>query len=857
MRYQYLSLSLMLVLIGIISGFSSDLVEVQVATNRILVLHFDDGYVEHYGLGGSGNDDVLHKIPLSVSKCAKVETFTLLSADDPNFAEESHPSEIGRKSKGKDFTQNWGIGLPFISEHWIYLRLPQPLQNGCSYTIKLDRLAQNTNEILFVYDDREIRSETVHVNQIGYAPNSPEKFAYLSHWMGDIGPLDLDGYADSKFHLIDQLTKNIVFTGDIQKRKDLESGGSDCAYDDHAPYGSFTGADVWLIDFTEFNTVGEYRIAVDGIGASYPFRIHPDVYRESFYTTIHALYHQRCGIALEAPYTEWTRDRCHHPAETDTVILSEWMYMNGVNAFTQLPETATDEKKPYVGGWHDAADWDRHHYHLEAAKLLLMAYELKPENFTDDELNIPESGNGIPDILDEARWCVDFYKSMQEEDGGIHGGIETHRHPGTGISAVTDTDQWYAYAPDPIASFHYAAVACAMAYALEIAGFTEDKQDYIRSAQKAYSWAKAWTGELDEEQQRDLRDMRQFAAAWLYKVTGESDYQTQFKVDNMVTTPTTELELWLSHAQEWAIYTFVMTDQQGMDTALKSMLEQAVKNWAYSDHINSADRRGYQYGNDWWYPIAWGAATRPRVFPVYMAYHVSGDEKYLAYVYTTCDYILGANPLNMCWITGLGEKHPKEVMHLDSWYYNQEKGMVPGIIPFGPTAYTDDSPDGPWEISWGQKTAYPDASQWPSHELYFDNRYCPPQNEFTVHNSIGPAAAAFGLLCQAGGKYTKVEQTGEPRCVLGCTLFPGYPNPFNPRTTITYKLAHTTHVKLTIYDVLGRDVIQLVDKQKTAGQHNVVWDATDNHGERVAAGLYFCRMQAEDVVDVIKLALVK
>ena len=80
------------------------------------------------------------------------------------------------------------------------------------------------------------------------------------------------------------------------------------------------------------------------------------------------------------------------------------------------------------------------------------------------------------------------------------------------------------------------------------------------------------------------------------------------------------------------------------------MLEQAVKNWAYSDHIISADRRGYQYGNDWWYPIAWGAATRPRVFPVYMAYHVSGDEKYLAYVYTTCDYILGANPLNMCWI---------------------------------------------------------------------------------------------------------------------------------------------------------------------------------------------------------------
>jgi hypothetical protein len=819
---------------------ASELAGILPVTNKILMLHFDDGKVLQHGLGQGDNDDVMQRSSLSLSRAQKITSYSIISSNDAQYSAATEPLQIGRKSKGKDFTRNWP-DLPYVSEHFIYLELPHALLNGASYTLTLKSLVQNGDEWTFVFDDKKMRSETVHVNQIGYAPRAPQKFAYLSHWMGDLGPLELDAFAESKFYLIDVATETAVFSGEIKQRKDLQTGGPDCAYPDHAPFGSYTGADVWLIDFSDFNTPGDYRIAVDGIGCSYPFRLHADVYREAFYTTVRALYHQRCGVALEQPYTEFTRGRCHHPAETDTVILSTWKYMDGGNAFTQLPRDATDEKKPFHGGWHDAADWDKHHNHMNASRYLLMAYELKPENFSDNELNIPESGNGIPDIIDEARWCIDFFKSMQDEDGGIHGGIETHRHPGAGISCVTDTDQWYAYAPDPLASLNYAAAACQLAYCLKIAGDDSPFDDYSVTAKKAFQWALDHSSSANWNEQR-FRDSRHLASAWLFKVTGEEMYHNYFKTDNKITSNSTELEVWNSHDQQWGAWTYITTDQPNIDAALKTRLENATVAWAKSDHTANADRRGYQYGNDWWLPIAWGQATRPRVFPVYMAYVVTGDDSYLGYHYTSVDYILGANPLNMCWVTGLGEKSPQEIMHIDSWFYNDGSVMVPGFIPYGPQSYTEDTPDGPWEVSWGQKTTYPHASEWPSHELYFENRYCPAVGEFTVHESIGPAAAAFGLLCEPGGVFSRIEKDANPITINNFELLPNYPNPFNMYTIIPFSLNEAGIVKVEIYDVRGRLVRTRLHELVDRGEHVVRWDGHDNSGRAVASGLYVIRM---------------
>jgi len=299
-----------------------------------------------------------------------------------------------------------------------------------------------------------------------------------------------------------------------------------------------------------------------------------------------------------------------------------------------------------------------------------------------------------------------------------------------------------------------------------------------------------------------------------------------------------------------------MTEQPNMDQGLKNMLTQAVERWAYSDHINSAEARGYRYGNDWWYPVVSGNATRPNIFPLMAAYAITGNAKYLSYCYTTCDYILGANPLNMCWVSGIGEKHPEEFMHLDSWYYNQEKGMIPGIIPYGPYWYEEGTPGGPWDPQWGRTTTYPAARLWPSHELWFENRYCPPANEFTVHESIAPAAVAFGFLSKPGGKFTGVAgRKSEPVGDFG--LLQNYPNPFNPATTIAFHLPVAGRVEVKIFDIFGREVATLLEEVRNTGQHTVTWEGKNANGQAVASGVYLAVVKFQRTTLSRKMLLVR
>jgi hypothetical protein len=140
----------------------------------------------------------------------------------------------------------------------------------------------------------------------------------------------------------------------------------------------------------------------------------------------------------------------------------------------------------------------------------------------------------------------------------------------------------------------------------------------------------------------------------------------------------------------------------------------------------------------------WGSATTPKNLPLLVAHYLSRDPAYLASQYTTSDYLLGGNPLNMVWVTGLGERSPSEVMHWDSWY---RPAPVPGIVPMGPYRYVPEPAKGPWEPGYAQQVAcYPDTELWPPHELWFENRLTPATNEFTVGN-IAEAAAAYGYLC--------------------------------------------------------------------------------------------------------------
>ncbi|MBV9866703.1 MAG: glycoside hydrolase family 9 protein [Abitibacteriaceae bacterium] len=714
--------------------------DVSPLTDCILVLHFVDGKGFPDTVAGGGSNGHVAAIPLDVNKAAQPRQYQITSRDDPIYANAVHPDKVGRKSKGRDFVNDHGK-TSWVIEHWIYLVLPQPMQHGKTYLVSVGDLSSNVKELPITFDETKARSDAIHVNEIGYVPTAPQKFAYLSAWMGDLGPLVLDDYQHTQFHLLNAKTDQVVFSGQPTLRKKFNE--PDGGQPNEGPNNNYTGADVWQLDFSAFKTPGTYVIAVDRIGASYPFQIAPDIYRQAFLTTVRGLYHQRCGIELKEPYTKWVRPACHRP-ETKPFLQTTHRNMDGSysDGNPNAMKETTGEKRLVWGGWHDAGDWDRESWHLGAANTLLLAYELAPQHFKDGEQNIPESGNGIPDIIDEAKWCIDYYTRLQRPDGGVSVGFFESSYPKGGQTSWHDPMDWFLYAEEPLQSYRYAASACHLAWCLKMAGKPQLAAPYIESARKAWVWAGQNMRPGDEAK---VRDERLHAAASLYRVTGEAQYQDAFKRDCTVDTPQTMISEWGKREQQWGVWTYVLADWPNIDKDLKNRLTEATFHFAQVDYVDTAEKRAGRYAYNWYVPLYYGAATTPKTLPLMMAYHLSGDSKFLATQYTTCDYMLGGNPMNMVWVTGLGPNHPHQVMHWDSWYGTQPE-PIPGIVPMGPYRYEDKNSGGPWAPDYAQKTAYPTAKTWPPHELWFEDRLCPPTNEFTV-GSMAEAAAAYGFLC--------------------------------------------------------------------------------------------------------------
>lgn len=100
----------------------------------------------------------------------------------------------------------------------------------------------------------------------------------------------------------------------------------------------------------------------------------------------------------------------------------------------------------------------------------------------------------------------------------------------------------------------------------------------------------------------------------------------------------------------------------------------------------------------------------------------------------------------------------------------------------------------------------------------------------------------------------EVANTGTPR---EYSLMQNYPNPFNPETSIHYHLKKSEHVILKIYNILGQEVITLVDERQPAGRFSAHWDGKDRNGSQVPSGLYLYRIQAGDFVNTRKMLLIR
>jgi endoglucanase len=831
---------------------ATDVKEVLPLTKNILVVHFDDGYVIHHTKGQQRVNESVVTNPLNIANALLLAAYSISSTNDASYSSAKNPVDIGRKSKGTEFAwlcESYDNGCinnspDYVKEHWLYLFLPTAMQSGKTYTLNLSGLAAGTNTFTFIFNETKLHSDAIHVNNIGYSTAAAQKYGYLYHWLGDKGSLDLTAFANQNFRLADSTTGNTVFTGTVQFRK--SKSNAETTQPGETPANNFSAADVYEMDFSAFNTPGNYILVVDGIGASFPFRIDDDVFREPYYWTMKGLYQNRSGIELLPQFTDHPRPAPHNPAITPG-FASRLKYTttryfdltNGDNAPADKPtlEAGLKGNLTTTYGWYqDAGDWDTYYTHSNVAAHLLFLYEAGRNKFTDNELSIPESGNGIPDILDEATWQLRFYKRLKDEikakgwgSGGVGGARVMgdlwggdERADGTTKGSWEDTDRdWYVSGEDPWVTYKYAALAAQTDYILRSENLTDPSGvDWRKEAVDAYKWAKANTKAGDETERfgERLKNVRMYAAAALYRLTNIRSYHDEFKnsaaeaIGDILNMDFADLVF-----SAW-IY-LQMPANRNTDAVLLNKVRAAVNATSEKQLMNGASNRACRWGGDFSFPMLVGQGTTPMVTAGVYGYinnKVSNPARAadnLAALHTTADYFLGANPLNTTWISGVGERHPVGIFKLD-WWYSGNTNVIKGVVPYGPWKVQNLGDLGPWNPNWayaeknGTARIYPaDISNWPGHERWFDQRSSPLTCEFTIHQNTVVAAFVYGFLTK--DKVTKTivavpAFTDSSVVVSPATKLKVYPNPVKnsllvewpPNTAINFITIHSSSGKL-------------------------------------------------------------
>ncbi|MDX2185966.1 MAG: glycoside hydrolase family 9 protein [Opitutaceae bacterium] len=783
------------------TSHAADVIDIRPLTSQILMVHFDEGFISHHRVGHPRSAETALVDPLPEKLADLPTSYRLLSGTDVNFREGRTPLQTWRKSKGTDFAwknaDEHGDPL-WAREHWVYLTLPAPLEEGGSYSLEMKGVASNGEAFKFQYRAASSRSDALHVNAIGYTPQAPAKVGYLSHWAGSGGPLPVDEWVGKPFHLVRDGSLDIVFTGELQlrARRDLVETG----IRQDTPGGNFSATDVVEADFSSFSAPGVYRLVVPGIGCSHQFRIAADVYRQVFRPVARALYHNRSGIALTEAYTEFTRPAPHNPKLTPgfegqlfytSVRSMDWP--NGEGSSKDAELLRANIKGPIeTSGWYqDAGDWDSYHDHLRVAQELLFAIEVAPKAFTDGELNIPESGNGIPDLLDEAAWLPRFCYRLRNElmakgygTGGI--GLRICGDPfafdvppnGRTVGSWGDVHRPYvASGEDPWSTYRYAGAAAHLAFVLQKLGLADPEGvDWVKEARESYEWAEKNRKPEDETREPvywlpALRDQRMYATANLYRVTGDTAYLQRFEGDFAAVPEVIKFEALGAEARKAGVsleergYTLAGEAAYGpwslalggglspAPEALVNRVRDAVLFSAWRIGPQAADHRAFRFGGLWHFEMLVGHQTTPYALAPIIGERLTREndpEKARAFraaVHTTADYYLGANPLNMVWVSGVGPTNPVHVFHMDAWY-NGKPTIHPGLIPYGPWTKVDARTDDATQRGWAYQTLYPaDINVWPGAEQWFDQRSCPLTNEFTIHQNIGPAAAVYAWLC--------------------------------------------------------------------------------------------------------------
>ncbi|HNP21753.1 MAG TPA: glycoside hydrolase family 9 protein [Panacibacter sp.] len=504
--------------------------------------------------------------------------------------------------------------------------------------------------------------QRIMMNQVGFYPSS-EKIAVVT---GVVDTVD--------FYVISVDHKDTVFSGKPGEQK--QSNNSSLV--------------TRIADFSAWQKKGSYVLAVPGVGESYPFKIDNNIYHDVAAASLKAFYFQRMSMPIDAQYAgKWARAEGHPDS---TVMIHS-------SAATAKKPAGTILSSP--GGWYDAGDYNKYIVNSGITMgTLLSAYEDFAPYFEKLTVNIPESNDKVPDLLNEIVYNLRWMLTMQDaDDGGVY-----HKCTNAAFDKMIMPDKAkevrYVVAKSTAATLDFAAVTAQAARVLKM--FPKQYPGLGDSCLKAsvYAWQWALQHPAVVYAQEELNkkfvpkistgaygdshfeDEWFWAASELYTSTGDEQYYQTVaeRLNDHMSLPS-----W-SHVQLLGYYTLIRHQKQLLQhTAAIDTMKASVVAFAdgYLAHIdeNAFETVIGQSQKD----FIWGsnAVAANQSILLINAWLITADKKYLSNAYSNLDYILGRNATGYCFVTGFGTKSTMYPHHRLSIADGIEE-PIPGLLAGGP-----------------------------------------------------------------------------------------------------------------------------------------------------------------------------
>jgi endoglucanase len=482
------------------------------------------------------------------------------------------------------------------------------------------------------------------VNQLGYQPDAEKYFSITS-------PNALPG---QRFEIVSSDLKKVVGEGHISQK----------LYDDTES----SGEKILRGYFTEFTKEGSYRIKIDTL-YSQPFDIRYDICFTLFRHALRTFYTIRCGISVSDDLTGIDHDVCH---SGDTIVRKN-----------------AAEHSNFTGGWHNAGDYGK--WTPMAAisvSYMLWLYELSGINIRETNLEIPDSENGIPDILDQARWGLEWLLKMQRTDGAVFHKVDTQPSFAVGKKPENDTLTRYASFQSATETQEPSSIDAADFTAVMLQAYRVFKSVDLAFAEKcrdaalvSWQWLNSHQGKGQSDIYYPDADFSQEMFWALAEVTRfNPDDETIKRLNSELPENPFNFLSWLEpHSFGYYTITFSENSRLPVNAARNAIL-------SFADQVlEKIDKSGYGTplsAEQYWWGCNEAVANYGSALSV--ACKISRQEKYRNGALSCVSYLLGNNALNHSFVTGFGVKSTVRPYH---WTYLSYGKIMKGWISGGPNRY--------------------------------------------------------------------------------------------------------------------------------------------------------------------------